>query len=98
MDWPSPVRAQAIRGVLWAFGATSVSTVLLTAGIAAGGGKFWRMFGAGVALRFAALLKLMMWAWSAPGQEASAVLGGYVLGLSALMLIEYRHLVKQREL
>ena len=87
----------AALGVLAAWGVCTVSTVVLAIGQGGGSRGFWLSFSAGVAMRITVLLGLMRYVWVRPQVPAAALLGGFVFGLAALMLLEFRHFARRTQ-
>lgn len=79
-------------GLAWAAG--TAGTWALARGKGRSSAAFWRAFGLGMALRMAVLVAVVVWGWRRPWQQTGAVLGAYAAGLTAVMLVEFRHLVR----
>jgi hypothetical protein len=78
----------AFRGLLCAWAASSVSVGALAFFRGAPGSVFWRVFGAGVALRAAVLFLLCLWVWREPRAVQTAFLSTYALGVLLLLPLE----------
>ncbi|MBI4348150.1 MAG: hypothetical protein HY553_15020 [Elusimicrobia bacterium] len=89
-----PQRGLIVAGVALAWAGCTVGTFGLAYGQRRSPAAFWRAFGLGMALRVGLLLVLAAHAWSRPVADAAALLGSYVVGLTAIILLEFRHLVK----
>ena len=89
-EWGAPVRL----GLGFAWLACTAGTWAVAWGRNRSSEWFWRAFGGGVALRAAGFIILAAQCWSGPWQEAAALLGAYGFGLTAVMLLEFRHLVR----
>ncbi len=91
-----PVDPQTVRGVSGGLGtawvATTAGLCLLALGARSSPRVFWFCFGAGIALRLAALTALAAYVWHGPWEEAAAWLGSYAIGAAAMMLLEFRRL------
>lgn len=82
--------ALAGLGLAWV---SSSASVALLVGARQGPFKgFLLAFGAGVAVRAAVLAGIMAAVWGKESRVQSAVLASYVLGVLALLLLEYRQL------
>lgn len=79
-------------GLAWLAGTSG------TAGLAWGQAKspawFWRAYGLGAALRVGVLAGIVAKRWDEPWQQAGALMGSYAVGLTAVILLEFRHLVQ----
>lgn len=89
-----PQRELIVVGVACAWAGCTIGTFGLAYGQCKSPAAFWRAFGLGMALRVGLLVVLAAKAWSRPVADAAALLGAYVVGLTAIMLLEFRHLVR----
>lgn len=91
--WRAPAdRLGIVVGVFVAWLASSVSAGALMAAKERSTEAFWWAFGAGMALRFAALLALMVVTVFDKSLSAEALLLSYSFGVLSCLLIEYRRI------
>jgi len=87
----------AAIGILAAYGASTVSVVILSVArfrkVEFSG--FMRAYGAGVGIRGAGLAVLIVSSFGASTQVKSALLASYALGILVLLLVEYRQIAVQ---
>ncbi len=89
-----PQRRLIFVGLALAWAACTIGTAGLAFGKKHGPAWFWRAFGLGAALRGAVLVALVAVAWRWEIGRTAALLLGYVAGLTGIILLEFRHLVK----
>lgn len=92
-DWALPgVR----RGLALAWLAGTLGTLVLAWGQSESPKWFMRAYGIGAAVRGALLVAIVIAGRHEPWQRVGAVCGAYAVGLTAVMLLEFRHLVQSR--
>lgn len=89
--WGRPL---VVQGLALAWLAGTVGTAALAWGQAESPKWFWRAFGFGTALRALVLVVLIVMKGRGPWQEVGVLCGAYVAWLTAVILLEFRHLVK----
>ncbi len=92
---PRELLGPALQGLgsAWAASSVSVAALVFTQPVSAK--AFWWAFGGGMALRGLVLGAWMAVLWDEPGEVQAAVLGAYALGISLLLLLEYRHVIRK---
>lgn len=86
----APVVDQAGKGLLWAWGMSTLSTAALLRARESSPKAFWRVFWSSMAARWLVLAVLMAMSLQLPSRQAAALLVSYAAGILAMLLVEYR--------